>query len=170
MTRAWVGVGSNEGDRLGFVKRGLRLLASDPDIELAAVSSLYDTEPYGVEDQPRFLNLVAGFDTTLAAEVFLARLLEAEDRCGRIRRERWGPRTLDLDLLIFGDEMLATDVLTVPHPGMPDRSFVLVPFAEVAPELEVPGTGSTVSELLERLGDQGTEVTRIGDAPRLGAD
>jgi 2-amino-4-hydroxy-6-hydroxymethyldihydropteridine diphosphokinase len=166
MTRAWVGIGSNEGDRLGFVKRGLGLLARDPDITLVALSSLYDTEPYGVEGQPRFLNLVAGFDTGLSAEEFLERLLEAEDRCGRIRRERWGPRTLDLDLLLFGDEMLATDALTVPHPGIAERAFVLVPFAEVAADETVPGTGATVSELLSRLGELADKVKRIGDAPK----
>ena len=167
MTRAWIGAGSNEGDRLGFVKRGLKLLVDDPAIELATVSSLYDTAPYGVEDQPRFLNLVAGLDTDLPAESLLARLLEAEDRCGRVRRERWGPRTLDLDLLVYGDEMLTTDVLTVPHPGIVERAFVLVPFAEVAPDVAVPGAGATVSELLERLGDTSDVVTRIGDAPNL---
>jgi len=167
MTRAWVGIGSNEGDRLGFVKRGLSALAETAKIELAVVSSLYDTTPYGVEDQPRFLNLVAGFDTSLEAEAFLARMLETEDRCGRVRRERWGPRTLDLDLLMFGDQMMATDILTLPHPGIAERAFVLVPFAEVAPEVEVPGTGATVSQLLERLGETEGAVNRIGDAPNL---
>jgi len=168
MTRAWVGIGSNEGDRLRFVKRGLSALAGSSEVELAVVSSLYDTTPYGVEDQPRFLNLVAGFDTSLEAEAFLARMLETEDRCGRARRERWGPRTLDLDLLMFGEEMMATDVLTLPHPGIAERAFVLVPFAEVAPDVEVPGTGATVSQLLERLGETEGAVNRIGDAPNLG--
>ncbi|MFH1502665.1 MAG: 2-amino-4-hydroxy-6-hydroxymethyldihydropteridine diphosphokinase [Candidatus Eisenbacteria bacterium] len=165
MTRAWVGVGSNEGDRLRFVKRGLGLLAADPNVELVALSSLYDTEPFGVEEQSRFLNVVAGFDTELGPEEFLDRLFEVEDRCGRIRRERWGPRTLDLDLLVFGDLRQSGDVLTVPHPGIAERAFVLVPFAEVAPELEVPGTRSTVAELLAGLGDVTRLLKRVGAPP-----
>jgi 2-amino-4-hydroxy-6-hydroxymethyldihydropteridine diphosphokinase len=170
MTRAWVGIGSNEGDRLGFVKRGLGLLVEDPDIELAALSSLYDSEPFGVEEQPRFLNLVAGFDTSLTPEEFLGRLFAAEDRCGRTRRERWGPRTLDLDLLTFGDLSTTSAEMTVPHPGIPERAFVLIPFAEVAPDLKVPGTGSTVSELLAALGDTSCLLKRIGDAPTPGSE
>lgn len=170
MTRAWVGIGSNEGDRLGFVKRGLGLLIADPDIELAAVSSLYDTEPFGVLEQPRFLNLVVGFDTTLGTEAFMHRLAAVEDRCGRIRREPWGPRTLDLDLLMFGDAVVDTDVLTLPHPGMEQRAFVLVPFAEVGSDVKVPGTGLTVSRMLEALGDVSGIVKRIGDAPKPASD
>ncbi len=170
MTRAWVGVGSNEGDRLGYVKRGLGLLLADPGIELAVLSSLYDAEPFGVEDQPRFLNLVAGFDVDLGPEEFAGALFAAEDRCGRIRRERWGPRTLDLDLLAFGDLLMTSDVLTVPHPGIAERAFVLVPFAEVAPDFRVPGTGGTVSELLARVGGGSDLVKRIGDPPTPDTD
>lgn len=165
VTRAWVAIGSNEGDRLGFVKRGLGLLVADPDIELAALSSLYDTEPVGVQDQPRFLNLVAGFDTDLDAATFLDRLLEAEDRCGRIRREPWGPRTLDLDLLVFGDAVLRTETLVLPHPGIGERAFVLVPFAEIAPDVEVPETGMTVSAMLAALGNVEHLVKWMGGAP-----
>lgn len=165
MPRAWVGLGSNEGDRLGYVKKALAMLGAIPETELVATSSLYDTAPVGPEDQRRFLNAVVELRTELAPEALLGHLLGIEDRCGRMRRSKWGPRTLDLDLLVYGEREMDTDELTVPHPRMTERAFVLVPFAELAADLAVPGTGKTVSALLDALGDTTMDVKLVGGPP-----
>jgi 2-amino-4-hydroxy-6-hydroxymethyldihydropteridine diphosphokinase len=165
MARAWIGLGSNEGDRLGYVKKALGMLQRIPKTALVAVSPLYDTAPTGREGQPRFLNLAVELETELTPEALLRELLAIEDRCGRIRRERWGPRTLDLDLLIHGEHETATEGLTLPHPRMAERAFVLVPLAQLAPDLTVPGTGKTVRALLEEIGEEKRGVKRVGDPP-----
>ena len=165
MSRAWVGLGSNEGDRLGYIKKALGMLGRISETELVAISPLYDTASTGREGQPRFLNLAVELETGLAPEALLGELQAIEDRCGRIRRERWGPRTLDLDLLIHGEHEIATERLTVPHPRLAERAFVLVPLAELAADLTVPGTGKTVRTLLDKLGGPGGNVKRIGDPP-----
>ena len=165
MPRAWVGLGSNEGNRLGYIKKALAMLAAIPDTNVVATSPLYDTAPVGPEDQPRFLNLVVELETGLDPAALLGHLLSIEDRCGRIRRERWGPRTLDLDLLVHGEHQIATDELTVPHPRMGERAFVLVPLADLAPDLAVPGTGKTVKALLDGLGGERGDVKKVGGPP-----
>jgi 2-amino-4-hydroxy-6-hydroxymethyldihydropteridine diphosphokinase len=150
--RAYVGLGSNLGDREATIRGALEALAAEPGIEVAAVSTLIDTEPAGVVDQPRFLNGVAALDTGLSARGLLGVLLDVERRFGR-RREAsvpQGPRTLDLDLLVYGTAEIDEPGLRVPHPCLHERSFVLVPLAELAPGLEVPGKGP-VQTLLARL-------------------
>jgi 2-amino-4-hydroxy-6-hydroxymethyldihydropteridine diphosphokinase len=115
------------------------------------LSSLRETEPWGVVDQPNFVNAVAELDTAEGAHALLARLLDVERELGRVRNgERWGPRTIDLDLLLYGEEQLDEPGLTVPHPRLSERLFVLEPLAELSPALLVPGLG-TVSDLLTRL-------------------
>ena len=152
MARAYVGLGSNLGDRERTIRRALDELAAEPGIRVVAVSTLIDTEPVGPIEQPRFLNGVVELETTLAARDLLALLLEVERRFGR-RREGvppQGPRTLDLDLLLYGQAEFAEAGLELPHPRLHERRFVLEPLAEVAPGLEVPGKGM-VESLLARL-------------------
>jgi 2-amino-4-hydroxy-6-hydroxymethyldihydropteridine diphosphokinase len=152
MPRAYVGLGSNLGDREATIRAALETLENEPGVAVAAVSGLIDTEPVGVVDQPRFLNGVAAVDTDLAARDLLGVLLDVEQRFGR-RREAslpQGPRTLDLDLLLYGDEEIDEPGLRVPHPRLHERAFVLGPLAELAPALEVPGKGP-VQTLLARV-------------------
>lgn len=113
------------------------------------VSSVVETDPVGRTDQPRFLNAVAQIDTDLSAPDLLRRLLDIERELGRVRVERWGPRTIDLDLLLYGDLRLSTPTLTVPHPELTRRRFVLEGLAELDADLVVPGVGRTVRELLD---------------------
>jgi len=150
--RAFVGLGSNLGDREHTLERALEELAAAPGVELVASSAPIETDPVGFLDQPRFLNAVAVLETRLEARELLELLLDVERRFGR-RREGvppQGPRTLDLDLLLYGEARIDEPGLRVPHPRLHERAFVLGPLAEVAPGLEVPGKG-TVEALLARL-------------------
>ncbi len=152
MPRAFVALGSNLGDREATIRAALSELDSVPGVAVAAVSTLIDTEPVGFLDQPRFLNGVAAVETELAARDLLAVLLDVERRLGRVRDgvPPQGPRTLDLDLVIYGDAEIDEPGLTVPHPRLHERAFVLDPLAEIAPGLEVPGKGK-VESLRARL-------------------
>ena len=150
MTRAYVGLGANLGDREATIQRALDLLDADPDIEVAAVSTLRETDPVGYLDQPRFLNGAAALETSLAPRELLDRLLAVERTLGRVRERRYGPRTIDLDLLLYGDATLEEPGLVVPHPALHERAFVLEPLAELDPGLAVPGRGQ-VSALLAGL-------------------
>ena len=138
---AYVGIGSNLDDPASRVRRAFGQLGDLPRTRLVAVSSLWRTPPVGPVDQPPFVNAVAGLLTQLAPRALLAALLEAERVQGRRREIRWGPRTLDLDLLVHGQAMLEEPGLTLPHPEMTRRAFVLYPLVEVAPDLQVPGKG-----------------------------
>jgi 2-amino-4-hydroxy-6-hydroxymethyldihydropteridine diphosphokinase len=150
VARAYVGLGANLGDRRRALRRALELFAADPDVEVVAVSAFRETEPVGLVDQPRFLNAAAALETPLAPRELLDRLLGVERELGRARGERWGPRTIDLDLLVHGDEVVDEPGLTVPHPRLHERRFALEPLAELAPDLVVPGHGP-VRRLLEEL-------------------
>jgi 2-amino-4-hydroxy-6-hydroxymethyldihydropteridine diphosphokinase len=146
MTRAYVGLGANLGDRERTIRRAVELL---PDV--VAVSQLIETDPVGYVDQPRFLNGVAALETELPPRALLERLLEIERSLGRTRDgPRFGPRTIDLDLLLYGDEQIDEPGLTVPHPRMHERRFVLEPLAELAPDLIVPG-GGPLAALMARV-------------------
>ena len=148
MTRAYVGLGANLGDRERTLREAVDALAGEPGIEVVAVSTLRETEPVGVGDQPRFVNGAAELETSLAARELLDRLLALEQRLGRVRIPgEHGPRTLDLDLLLYGDEAIHGPGLTVPHPRLHERRFVLEPLAELAPGLAVPGRGDVESLL-----------------------
>ena len=151
MTRAFVGLGSNLGDREAMLRQALELLALEPGLEVRHVSTFRETEPVGFTDQPRFLNAAAEVETELSAPELLARLLDVERRLGRVRGgPRFGPRTIDLDLLVYGDAVVDDPELRVPHPRLHEREFVLQPLAELDPALVVPGHG-TVENLLAKL-------------------
>ena len=145
MTVAYVGLGANLGDRDATIRAAIAELPG-----VVVVSTLRETDPVGVTDQPRFLNGVAALETELPPRELLDRLLAVERGLGRERRERWGPRTIDLDLLLYGDEVIDEDGLTIPHPRLHERRFVLEPLAEIAPELVIPGQGR-VEDLLAEL-------------------
>lgn len=148
---SYIGLGSNLGDREAFLRRALELLRAEPEIDVTAVSSVRETDPVGLVDQPRFLNAVARIETDLRPPELLDRMLAAERELGR-RRDgpRFGPRTIDLDLLMYGDEEIDEPGLIVPHPRLAERRFVLEPLHELDPGLVVPGRGR-VSDLLSAL-------------------
>jgi 2-amino-4-hydroxy-6-hydroxymethyldihydropteridine diphosphokinase len=148
VTRAYVGLGANLGDRERTLHAAVDALAGEAGVEVVAVSTLRETEPVGVGDQPRFVNGAAELETSLAARELLDRLLAVEQRFGRVRFPgEHGPRTLDLDLLLYGDEVIDEPELHVPHPRLHERRFVLEPLAELAPGLVVPGRGDVESML-----------------------
>jgi 2-amino-4-hydroxy-6-hydroxymethyldihydropteridine diphosphokinase len=149
--RAYVGLGSNLGDREATLRQALAALGEIPGIRIVAVSAFRETDPVGFLDQPRFLNGAAAVETELSPQELLAALLEVERGLGRIRgAERYGPRTVDLDLLVYGNAALAEPGLEIPHPRLHERRFALEPLAELAPGLEIPGKGP-VEALLARL-------------------
>ena len=141
--RAFVGLGSNLGDREATIRAAVAALGDEAGVEVVAVSTLRETDPVGYVDQPPFLNGVAELETELPARDLLERLLAVERRFGRVREgiPAQGPRTLDLDLLLYGDDEFDEPGLTVPHPRLHERRFVLEPLAELAPGLVVPGRG-----------------------------
>jgi 2-amino-4-hydroxy-6-hydroxymethyldihydropteridine diphosphokinase len=143
MPLAYIGLGSNLGDREATIRRALELLSAGDDIEVTAVSSLEETDPVGYEDQPRFLNGAAALRTELPPRELLERLFDVERQLGRIRTgPRFGPRTIDLDLLLYGQESIDEPGLRIPHPRLAERRFVLEPLVELDRNLQVPGRGS----------------------------
>jgi 2-amino-4-hydroxy-6-hydroxymethyldihydropteridine diphosphokinase len=151
MSTAYIGIGSNLGEREDTIRRALALLGAEPGIEVDAVSSIRETDPVGIVNQPKFLNAAARLSTDLSPRALLERLLAVEQRLGRVRTgERFGPRTIDLDLLVYADEVVDEQGLRVPHPRLAERRFVLEPLAELDPELVVPGLGP-VRDLLAGL-------------------
>jgi 2-amino-4-hydroxy-6-hydroxymethyldihydropteridine diphosphokinase len=149
--RAYVGLGANLGNREETIARALELLGEADGVEVVAVSQLRETDPVGYADQPRFLNGAAAVETELVPRALLERLLAVERALGR-RRDglRYGPRTIDLDLLVFEDRVVDEPGLTLPHPRLSERIFALEPLAELDPELEIPGRGR-VEDLLRGL-------------------
>jgi 2-amino-4-hydroxy-6-hydroxymethyldihydropteridine diphosphokinase len=148
VTRAYVGLGANLGDRERTLRAAVDALAGEAGIEVVAVSTLRETAPVGVGEQPRFLNGVVALETTLGARELLDRLLAVEQRFGRVRIPgEHGPRTLDLDLLLYGNEAIDEPGLTIPHPRLHERRFVLEPLAELVPGLVLPGRGDVESLL-----------------------
>jgi 2-amino-4-hydroxy-6-hydroxymethyldihydropteridine diphosphokinase len=155
VTRAYVGLGSNLGDRARRLREAIAALAATPRTRVVAQSRVYETEPVGGPPQGPHLNAAVALDTQLDAAALLARLHEIERAAGRARSgERDAPRTLDLDLLLFGDERIDTPALVVPHPRMHERAFVLTPLAEIAPDAVHPRLGERIAALEARVHDE----------------
>ena len=154
MSRVFVALGSNLGDREAHLRRALRALRATRGIEWLEVSRIYETDPVGPPPQGPYLNAVAAIETGLEPRALLERLLQIEAEEGRIRRgDRGGARTLDLDLLLFADRCIDEDALVVPHPRMHERGFVLEPLCELAPQWVHPLSGETIAELAARVRD-----------------
>lgn len=157
---AYLGLGGNLGDVPATLSAAIDALAALPGARLRTVSRFYRTPAWGLTAQPDFINAVAALETTLAPEALLAAMLDIERAAGRERRDdapRWGPRTLDLDLLLYGDRVLDLPGLQVPHPRLHERAFVLVPLLEIAPDVAIPGVG-LARERLETMAVTGIEA------------
>ncbi|MET4726234.1 2-amino-4-hydroxy-6-hydroxymethyldihydropteridine diphosphokinase [Lysobacter enzymogenes] len=163
---AYIGLGSNLGDSAGVLRAALRALAALPESRLLRASRLYRTAAWGRTDQPDFLNAVAQLETALPARELLAAMLGIEREAGRARSadgsDRWGPRTLDLDLLLYGDTVIAEAGLHVPHPHLHERAFALTPLVEIAPEVSIAGVG-LAREALGRIDLGGIEALPEGE-------
>jgi|YNPBryBLVA2012_1023415.scaffolds.fasta_scaffold44624_2 2-amino-4-hydroxy-6-hydroxymethyldihydropteridine diphosphokinase len=153
---AFIALGSNIGDRATNLRAALRLLEGDDYTQVVAASSIYISKPVGVKEQPDFLNAVAKLATTRSPDELLDLCLEIERRLGRVRTIRWGPRVIDLDILVYDDLSVTKDELVIPHPEMMNRAFVLVPLAEIAPDLVLPG-GMSAVEAAAAVDTQGLE-------------
>lgn len=153
MTIAYIGLGSNLGDRKDNLNRALELLREVSGVKVSRVAPFYCTEPVGFLEQEWFLNTVAEINTSLSACELLDAMLKIEDKLGRVRTVRWGPRIIDLDLLIYGNERINKLGLSVPHPHLKERAFVLVPLATLNPSLVLPG-GERVDRLAEALREE----------------
>ncbi len=149
--RVWLAIGSNQADPLAQVEAALQALRALPQSDVLAVSPFYRTPPYGPPDQPDFLNAAVAVDTTLAPETLLDHTQRIEQEQGRVRKaERWGPRTLDIDIMLWGEQTLATPRLTVPHYDLHNRAFMLVPLLAIAPDATLPD-GTRLDGLLAAL-------------------
>jgi 2-amino-4-hydroxy-6-hydroxymethyldihydropteridine diphosphokinase len=158
--RAYLSLGGNVGDVAAAMRRAASILTREGDVNIAAVSGLYATPPWGVTDQPEFLNCCIGVDTTLSPEALLDRCLATELELKRVRTQRWGPRTIDIDVLWMDGETRDSESLKLPHPRIAERAFVLAPLADIAPRLEIGG--KTVADLLAAFDREGIRLLEPG--------
>jgi len=165
MNTAHVGIGSNLGDRLQNCLRAIQMMREIPGCELSASSRWYLTQPVGVTEQEWYVNGAAALSTTATAEELLDRLLSIEKFMGRVRSRKWEPRLIDLDILLFGNEIIDEEDLKIPHPRMHQRRFVLVPLSEIAPDVIHPRLGTSIRELLKSLPESDSEVLPLREYP-----
>lgn len=160
---AYIGIGSNLGGPLENCRRSIALLNDLPETKVLARSPFYKTEPEGIAEQNWFINAVVKISTDLKPEELLDSLLQIESAMGRVRKEKWGPRIIDLDILLYEDRIIKTEALKIPHPEMAKRRFVLQPLSELAPNIVHPELGKTIEELLQELAED-KRVHRVSDA------
>ena len=159
--RSFIGAGANLGEPVRQIKQALDELEKSPGVRLGAVSSLYRTQPMGPIAQPSFINAVFSLECGMSPQDLLALLLSVEEKMGRIRRERWGPRVIDLDLLFFDEAIISGQGLEVPHPRLHERRFVLAPLVEIAPDVVHPVLKKSASDLLDALPAEGPWVEKL---------
>lgn len=148
MVKAYLGLGSNIGDRAHQLQQAIRIIDQYQYIDVTSISPIYETEPVGYTDQPQFLNLCIEIETTLDPQELLKRCLETEEALHRVRKIRWGPRTLDVDILLYGNEIIEEDNLIIPHPRMTERAFVLIPLNDIASKHIEPRSQKLIENLV----------------------
>lgn len=148
---AYLGLGSNLGNRWEQLERAIELLRHTDGLDIIKRSSVYQTKPVGYLDQPDFYNLVVEIKTTLDPEMLLSCILKIEKKMDRVRMVRWGPRTIDIDILLYEEHMIIQENLQIPHPNMFDRGFVLIPLFEVCGDIRLPGKNKTITQLIQTL-------------------
>ena len=148
---AYIGMGTNLGDRESYLKDAIIELASNPSNKVVAVSSIYETDPWGYTDQGKFLNMAICLETQLTAQELLACCMQVEKNLGRKREIRWGPRTIDLDILLYNQENIVTKNLIVPHPRMLDRAFVVIPLVEIDKDIILPNMEKPIREIMDDI-------------------
>lgn len=152
--QTYIGLGTNVGDRMAQLRDALFLLEDQTKIIIEHLSSIYETDPVGYTDQPNFLNMVAEISTDFSPDELLKVTSAIEKRLGRKRVVRWGPRTIDLDILLYDQVKVETDVLQIPHPRLAERAFVLIPLAELYPDFDVPGSKLPLTEFIKQIPDK----------------
>ena len=156
--RVFLGLGSNIGNRQDYLTMAHNKLRAESEIQFIQSSPVFETSPWGVRDQPSFLNQVIEIETVLRPWELLLLTKRIERKAERQKQVRWGPRTLDIDILLYGNIRYADEVIRIPHPRLHERRFVLEPLASIAPDLWIPGQGATVKELLAKCQDPGSAV------------
>jgi 2-amino-4-hydroxy-6-hydroxymethyldihydropteridine diphosphokinase len=151
MNVAYIGMGTNLGDRESYLKDAIIELASNPSNKVVAVSSIYETDPWGYTDQGKFLNMAICLETQLTAQELLACCMQVEKNLGRKREIRWGPRTIDLDILLYNQENIVTENLIVPHPRIMERAFVAIPLVEIDKDITLPNMDKPVREVMDDI-------------------
>ena len=162
-TVTYLGFGTNLGDRWANLRKALGMLSRDPELRTLRCSGVYETDPWGGIEQPRYLNCVAEFATSLEPNALLTKCKEVEARLGRVRSVRWGPRLIDVDILLYGSEVVSLPHLEIPHPRLHLRAFALIPLAELCSDNVHPVLGRSIGEM-SRAADERDRVTLVADA------
>lgn len=154
MNCAYIGLGTNLGDRESYLRSAIEELSNHPSNQITAISSIYETDPWGYEEQGKFLNMVICLQTELTPQDLLAYCMLVEQKLGRKREIKWGPRTIDLDILLFNQENMVTENLIVPHPRILERAFVAIPLVELDKDITLPNMDKPVREVMDDIPDK----------------